>query len=234
MMYTANLFKLMKVFSLTAHYLFRSCLAKNDQAIMEYKRDWSKELLRLFKMDIEVKGKPSGNFEPCILVGNHISYLDIPLLMHFCPHITFVSKKEIKYWPVIGLAAKKVNTIFVSRGSGHSRSMVKKQIAQHLLQNKQQVAIFPSGTTSLFKSAVWKRGAFDIARNNNIQLQPFRIRYYPQSHVAYIGKDNFLSHMFVLFNLPLIKVVLEFHHPVLVEDIDSDCVIWKSWCENIS
>jgi hypothetical protein len=32
---------------------------------------------------------------PAIFVGNHVSYLDIPLLLHCYPEISFVSKKEV-------------------------------------------------------------------------------------------------------------------------------------------
>lgn len=229
----SNVVKLFNVFSLTGRYFWRSYFNNKDGVIVELKYAWSRELLELFNIEVELIGLPQNKNVPCILVGNHISYLDIPLLMYFCPSITFVGKKEIKYWPVIGAAAKKAGTIFVERGKRHSRALAKKHIAQSLLENNQQVAIFPSGTTSLYRSAFWKKGAFEIAQNNNIKLQPFRLRYYPQSNVAYVGKDNFLIHMLQLFRLSKIKVVVEFHHPVNIYNSEADCFSWKNWCEGL-
>jgi 1-acyl-sn-glycerol-3-phosphate acyltransferase len=52
------------------------------------------------------------------LVGNHLSYLDIPLLMQSSPNISFVAKEEVGRWPVIGAGAHALNTIFVKRSPG--------------------------------------------------------------------------------------------------------------------
>lgn len=184
-------------------------------------------------MRVEVKGGPSSSGDPCILVGNHISYLDIPVLMKSVPEISFVSKKEVKFWPLIGQAAEKVKTIFVDRDSTQSRGKAKKQIAQALIDENKKVVIFPSGTTAIRRSVFWKKGAFEIAEKNNITVQPFRFRYEPLSAAAYVGKDNFFFHMLDLLKHREIKVVLEFHEPVIINDSVSDCHRWKNWCESL-
>lgn len=221
----------MKVFFITGKYLKESF--NGNVNIVDLKKRWSTEILSLFNMKIEVKGMPSVQEMPCILVGNHISYLDIPVLMKSVPDISFVSKKEVKFWPLIGKAAEKVKTIFVDRGNAHSRERAKKQIARALVAEKKKVAIFPSGTTAIRRSSFWKKGAFEIAEQNHIAVQPFRFRYEPLSAAAYVGRDNFFLHMLGLFKLTEIKVVIEFHEPVLITNSLNDCKTWKEWCESL-
>lgn len=184
-------------------------------------------------MKVEIKGAPNHTEGPCILVGNHISYLDIPVLMKSVPEISFVSKKEVKFWPLIGKAAEKVKTVFVERGNAHSRAQAKNQIAKALIHENKKVVIFPSGTTSIRRSSFWRKGVFEIAEKNQIAVQPFRFRYEPLGAAAYVGEDNFFLHMLQLFKHREIKVVLEFHKPILINNSVSDCKTWKDWCESL-
>lgn len=226
-----NFTKALKVFLITGKYLGRSF--KNLVTADELKAAWSKEILLHFNLKVEVKGGPDRTSTPCILVGNHISYLDIPVLMNHVPEISFVSKKEVKFWPLIGKAAEKVKTIFVDRGNEKSREAAKGQIARVLIEENKKVAIFPSGTTAIRRSSFWKKGAFEIAEKNKIAVQPFRFRYEPLSAAAYVGRDNFFLHMIQLFRHREIKVVLEFHEPVFINNSVTDCQLWKEWCESL-
>lgn len=219
------------VFIITGKYLKKSFGI--DFNAVDVKSGWSQEILSLFNIKVEVKGRPSLTNNSCILVGNHISYLDIPVLMKLVPDISFVSKKEVKFWPVIGRAAVKVKTIFVDRGSVESRVKAKEQIAMALIDKINKIAIFPSGTTSIRRSSFWKKGAFEIAEQNKIEIQPFRFRYEPLSAVAYVGRDNFFFHMLALLKHKELKVILEFHEPILINNSISDCKKWKEWCESV-
>lgn len=224
-----NIKNVFEVFSLTGKYL--RLAQKNKFDITELKGRWSEDILQHLNLDVKKIGSPSREKESMILVGNHISYLDIPVLVHSCPDISFVSKSEVKSWPVIGKAAIQAETIFVERGSFTSRKNAKNQIAESLLTKKQKVALFPSGTTSMQPTVSWKKGAFEIAAENKIKVQPFRIQYNPLREAAYIDQDNFLLHMYQLFQFKKIDVTLEFHEPVCIQDSVNDCIHWKKWCE---
>jgi 1-acyl-sn-glycerol-3-phosphate acyltransferase len=224
-----KILKVLKVFSLTGKYLRFTYADAVD--FIELKYQWGKEILNHFNVKILVQGKLSTANGPLILVGNHISYLDIPILFYTCPNISFVSKKEIKSWPIIGSAAAKVSTIFVERENAKSRSMAKSIITNSLLEDNIKLVIFPSGTTSIAPTSQWKKGAFEIALKNKIKIQPFRIHYTPLRDAAYIDQDNFLTHMYKLFNLKRLEVNLEFHTPVEVNDLLTECEYWKNWCE---
>lgn len=225
-----NSLKALKVFTITAKYFKRTFDKCAD--ITAIKREWSYEMAMLFNMSIQVKGAPANLNTACIFVGNHISYLDIPVLIHALPSLTFVSKKEIKKWPMIGIAAQKINTIFVERNNKTSKILARKKIADTLKENNQHVAIFPSGTTSILRSPSWKKGVFEIAKDHDIQILPFRIRYEPLNKVAYVGEDTFVWHLLELFKIPQINVYLEFNDPQVVMDVDHSCKSLKNWCES--
>lgn len=224
-----KIIKVLKVFSITAKYLKMASRPKTDITIIQ--RQWSTEIVSLFNMKINVIGSPVSTLGPYLLVGNHISYLDIPILLYTATDISFVSKSEIKSWPVIGKAAIKGKTLFVDRANSTSRGIAKTQIAKSLIEDQKKLVIFPSGTTSIKTSSNWKKGAFEIAEKNNVLLQPFRIHYKPLRAIAYVGKDNFLVHMYRLFRFDEILATIEFHEPVSITNSQIDCSTWKKWCE---
>jgi 1-acyl-sn-glycerol-3-phosphate acyltransferase len=49
-----------------------------------------------------------------LLVANHISWLDI-LVMHAARHCRFVSKSDVKHWPLIGTLATGGGTLYIER-----------------------------------------------------------------------------------------------------------------------
>ena len=81
-----------------------------------------------------------------LVVANHISWIDIYVINSVLPS-AFVSKEEVRHWPLIGWLAAKNDTIFLRRGSrGHAR-IINQQVAEVLAQGK-YVAVFPEGTTT--------------------------------------------------------------------------------------
>lgn len=105
---------------------------------------WSQRFLRILGVRLELRGAPIA--PGTLLVANHISWLDILVLNAFTP-ARFVSKAEVRTWPLIGWLAARNGTVFLRRGSrGHAR-LVNAEIAG-LLRAGQIVAVFPEGTTT--------------------------------------------------------------------------------------
>ncbi len=167
---------------------------------------------------------------PLLLVGNHVSYLDIPFLMLACSKVSFLAKSEVGRWPIIGDGARAMDTIFVERDSGTQRASAKAAVIRGLQQGR-RIVLFPSGTTSLDESKVWRRGAFEIAQTQGVRIQPFRIRYLPLRRSAYIDRDIFPVHLFRLAQGGKVTATLEFHPPQWVEDIASSCQKWQNWAQ---
>jgi len=148
---------------------------------------------------VTVSGKlPS---QPTLWVSNHVSWTDIPLLGMLAP-LSFLSKAEVRTWPVAGWLALKAGTLFIRRGSGDSK-LIQKQIGQHLLGHHSLV-IFPEGTTTDGRSLRTFHGRLlSSAIETGVPLQPVAIKYVragkPDPIAPFIGDDDLLSHLRRLF-----------------------------------
>lgn len=109
-------------------------------------KQWSRELLRLLGVDVRVNGLPPQWPHACVLVANHISWLDIFLIYTEAPGL-FIAKSEIRAWPLIGPLIERVGTLFIERGSPHHARRMNAQMAEALAQGR-LVCIFPEGTTT--------------------------------------------------------------------------------------
>lgn len=118
-----------------------------------FDREWARrfphwyhrQVCRLLGVTIHTKGKV-GSDRPVLLVSNHISWLDIPVLSAVAP-LSFVAKSEVGTWPFISWLAKLQNTIFVERERPHAVQGSANEIMVRL-QSGGNVVIFAEGTSS--------------------------------------------------------------------------------------
>lgn len=105
---------------------------------------WSKSVL--YALGVKVEADLSHQTPGALVVANHISWIDIFIISSVMP-VAFVSKAEVRQWPVIGWLAAKNDTVFLRRGSrGHAREIG--QEISSLLSVQKNVAVFPEGTTT--------------------------------------------------------------------------------------
>ncbi|MFM8315166.1 MAG: lysophospholipid acyltransferase family protein [Deltaproteobacteria bacterium] len=232
----SNIIRLIKVFTLTAKYARQVYRAKSHLSdprseIDKIKLEWARASLENLKVELQVLGHPVTS-ESMMFIGNHLSYLDIPVVMAFAP-VSFVAKVELSKWPVIGDACRSVGTVFVKRESVESRKTVVTQIGEACLKEKQSICIFPSGTTSLLEDKPWRRGAFEIAKTHQLKIQPFRLSYFPRRVAAFVDEDAFIPHLWKLLKTQGVRVQIEFHSPVEVTDSQKACEQWQSWSREI-
>ena len=103
----------------------------------------SRRVLKIFKLEPRVAGPvPTRG----LLVSNHLGYLDILVLASITPAV-FVSKREIKSWPVVGWLAQMGGTLFVNRERRVQVGRVNDEI-QAALNQGALVVLFPEGTSS--------------------------------------------------------------------------------------
>ena len=166
---------------------------------------WSRVVMRLFGFDIRersVSGPESGPRAPRVIVSNHLSYLDIPVLLSRGPCI-FLGKKEIASWPLIGCIAKTAGIVLVDRDSlfGRARSLLELQTR---LQSGMDVVIFPEGTTSLEGPvrglSSFYQGAFRLARMEDALIELVYLDYDQSERCAWLGNDDFVSHLWSLLS----------------------------------
>lgn len=135
--------------------------------------------------------------QPMLWVSNHVSWTDIPLLGALQP-ISFLSKAEVRNWPLAGWLAHKAGTLFIRRGSGDS-NLVGEQLAHHL-QRGRHLLIFPEGTTTDGLGLRTFHGRLlSSAIDSGVPLQPVAIRYLrggqPCPVAPFVGDDDMLSHL---------------------------------------
>lgn len=107
-------------------------------------RFWSKGVARILNIKFHVTGTPPD--APFILVSNHLSYIDIvPMFMNM--NCTFVAKKEVESWPLLGPMVKHTGVIFVDRSIKRDVTRVNELLSKSLNKN-QGIVLFPEGTTT--------------------------------------------------------------------------------------
>jgi 1-acyl-sn-glycerol-3-phosphate acyltransferase len=115
--------------------------ATRDRLIMS----WARRMLRVLGVQARVGTAPSLP-RGALLVCNHVSWLDI-YLIYAAQRVHFVSKAEVRAWPVAGWLAHKTGTLFLERGRRADTARVNAEM-RTLLASGAWVAVFPEGTTS--------------------------------------------------------------------------------------
>ena len=117
----------------------------NDGAVrMRHAQRWSAGFLRLLGVRLETNGTPRPGAK--LIVANHVSWLDI-LAIDAVEPARFVSKAEVRHWPLFGRLAVAVQTLFIERDRARDALRVVHQMAE-ALRAGDTLAVFPEGTTS--------------------------------------------------------------------------------------
>lgn len=110
-------------------------------------RDWSRRLLGILGVRLVVKGDvPGPDSGNLLLVSNHVSWVDVFALLAV-RYVRFVSKAEVRSWPLMGWLAERAGTLFLERGKRADAARVNRHIGDVLAAGG-RVAFFPEGTTS--------------------------------------------------------------------------------------
>lgn len=166
-------------------------LNKSRQRAM--KQRWSIALMQTLGVRIEIEGNlPKGHL---LLVANHVSWLDIYLINSLVP-VAFVSKADVRHWPLIGWLAANNDTIFLRRGSRGHAHQINNEIAGVIAEGC-PVAVFPEGTTTDGTHILHFHGALlQPALDVGARLVPLAIRYYESDpkqaswRAAYAGETT--------------------------------------------
>lgn len=145
---------------------------------------YHKRVCRLLGVTIHAHGAVAED-RPVLLVSNHISWLDIPVLSAVAP-VSFVAKSEVGTWPFISWLAKLQNSIFVDREQPRKVHNSASEIMERL-QSGDHIVIFAEGTSSdgnqvlPFKTSLFSvakpRGGHSAAVEQGIYVQTIGIAY---------------------------------------------------------
>ncbi len=217
-----SFYKLFWVVEITILSLLRLVLAVASSGwspalVASRARQWAGILVKGLDIQIEQTGDiPEYG---ALVVSNHKSYLDIVVILSHL-NAAFLAKKELKSWPIFGLAAKRGNTVFVDRSSAESRAMARQALADRLAQGI-SVVVFPEGTTSAGPGILpFKNGIFHLAATKDIPVVPVAVCY-ENPKTAWIGNDFFLPHFLEIFKTSPLKARLSFGPALRINDGDA-------------
>jgi 1-acyl-sn-glycerol-3-phosphate acyltransferase len=151
MWHPRTLFRLLRV----ALHLLQGCATValfypwlNERHRLGLKKRWSRQLLAILGVRLRYHGELQADATlPCgLIVANHISFLDVFVVNAIAP-TAFVSKDDIRTWPLIGWLSRHTDTLFLERGSRSAAQRARENLIVHLRRGK-RVALFPEGTTT--------------------------------------------------------------------------------------
>jgi len=112
-----------------------------------------------------------------MIVSNHISWLDVGVISAVFPSL-FISKAEVRNWPVIGWLCSQHHTLFLRRGSRTHLRQIGEEITQSLDEGM-NVVVFPEGTTTSGDHVLhFHTALIQPALKANKEIYPLAISYW--------------------------------------------------------
>jgi 1-acyl-sn-glycerol-3-phosphate acyltransferase len=148
-----------------------------------------------------------------LLVANHISWIDIPAVGALTT-TAFVSKAEVRRWPLIGWLAAMSGTVFIERGC-QQYPEVSARITGCARQGR-RVVLFPEGTTTEGRSVrPFHPRLLAPAIEEALPVQPVALRYSDargaiDATVPFIGTESFLHHLWRVLRQRGVRVEVTF------------------------
>ncbi|KKZ71754.1 acyltransferase [Streptomyces showdoensis] len=151
-------------------------------------RRWCRAVLRAFGVRIRVHGPATLPGGPLLVVANHLSWLDVPLIAAVLPG-RMLAKREVRGWPLLGRLAAFGGTLFIDRD--RLRSLPGTVGAMScVLAGGGRVVVFPEGSTWCGRGeGAFRPAAFQAALDTGSDVQPVRIAYRPVGPAAFVGDD---------------------------------------------
>ena len=139
-----------------------------------------------------------------LVVANHRSPMDILLLLRYFGGVV-LSRADLADWPVIGLAARRAETIFVDRADTVSGVLAVRALRDRLERGR-TVIVFPEGTTVAGDTVLpFQEGAFAACRGLPAEIVPVGIAYPPGSEFV---EDSFVAHVTRVAQRPVTRIAL--------------------------
>jgi 1-acyl-sn-glycerol-3-phosphate acyltransferase len=141
-------------------------------------RGWSRRLVMLTRTTLQVSGQEHIPTTPCVVMSNHRSYSDIPLIYAAIPEhvrLRMVAKRELFFVPLWGRAMRLSGMIPIVRNNRQS-AIASLNIAKDQIGKGTYIWIAPEGTRSRTgKLGTLKKGGFILAQDIGVPILPVTI-----------------------------------------------------------
>ena len=178
-------------------------------------RTWAKMVLWFWGVRLTVKGPvPKA---PCLVVGNHQTYLDGFIAASLLGSIS-ISMAEMRNWPVIGTFCRWLHIIFVDRRKLRDTHRVNEQLLE-AMDNGEAILLFPEGGTSAgHEVRPFKTALLEPAARYGWPVYPMTINYHPTPEgwppvswaVIWSDGSHIVTHMIRLLRLPRTEATVVF------------------------
>ena len=188
---------------------------------------WHKGICFIFGIKINKEGTVCEK-RPALFVSNHISYLDIFVIGSYVK-ASFVAKKEVASWPLIGFLSKLQNTAFIDRR--RSAAAREANTLAQVLNNKGALILFPEGTShDGSESLPFRSNFFEIAAGRNgLPIQPISLQITKidnrkvktqndRDKYAWYGDMELVPHLWPFAKSKGATIKMTFHEPVIVQE----------------
>lgn len=171
----------------------------------------SRRHLRIFGYSADVAGPIP---KTGLLVSNHLSYLDILAISATTPAV-FVSKAEVKKWPLFGWLAALGGTVFIERARRTHVGAVNREI-ETALDEGVLVVVFPEGTSTNGDEVLpFRSSLLEPALAGNHPIATAWLHYETpggdaRQEVCYWGDHEFFPHLIHLLGKKSICATLRF------------------------
>ena len=186
-------------------------------------RWWAKKMFAVLGISFECEGVPVR--QASLLVVNHISWLDIMAVHAVVPEARFVSKADVKAWPLVSRLVDAAGTLYLERERKRDALRVVHAVAEALGAG-QVVAIFPEGTTSTGHGLLpFHANLLQAAIATATPVQPVALRFADATHavseaVEYIGATSLMSSLWRIACGDALRVRLTFLPPRASAGVD--------------
>ena len=218
-----------------------------------YAKLYFKAVCFIIGIKAKIKSGSMAKKKNLLLVCNHNSYLDIFALGSKLK-INFVSKNDVKNWPMFGWIAKLGNTVFISRSRTKSVGEVS-LMEKELRKRNVPLLVFPEGTSTdgnivlPFKSSLFamfedylEKGKKAQDEKEKLWIQPVSIAYTKRkNHILsdeerhnyawYIKEQGLLEHLVnAILNMP-VTLEINFGEPIDISNGFNDRKELASYCQ---
>ncbi len=178
---------------------------------------WSLGLLTCAGITLQLRGRPQRT-GPVLLVANHHSWLDIPVL-HAARYCRFISKSDLQDWPIVGTLATAAGTLYIRRESRRDALRMVTSMRDALLAGE-VLAVFPEGQTGDGRALLpFHANLLQAALDAGAPVQPVGLRFLDgiggatSDAPSFVGDESFLGSVWRTLKAPGITAVVHFGAP---------------------
>ena len=177
----------------------------------QWQSKWSKKILKAMGIQVSFQGTPPSKG---MLVANHLSYVDIMAISYVLP-ATFLSKAEVRKWPLIGYLTNFAGTLFVRRERKSDLHALTEAFSSVWAQDS-MIVMFPEGTSSNGDSILpFKSSLLKPACEESQPVTPAFVRYECEDGTlkedVYFWRDMaFAPHLMRLLSVQSVRATVNF------------------------